>query len=277
MTHAIRALSPPPPRRSHARESVTATPALGYVDGPSLYEYVRSNPTGLLDAFGLRATAPPLPLAWKHAGSVTWGKGINAVRVSWSMQDVSSREELQRAMGTSGRSVFTVIKAKTLDRRCPYESFTWIQYSEARADGRVYTPPGGTSPWRGIDRYPNTNRPDGLPYTFLPAAQAAINRGDAYEGRVRALYDAKDADSIFIDWASSGGIANWGHYSVVTLVGRRDGKDIYLGSLVYQWSVDAAGTLKYGARPADIVDMANWFENVRWGYPDYTRDTLRVE
>lgn len=212
----------------------------GYVDGHNIYQFEHSSPPHLLDPLGLspsvgnpvgRIHLPGsldnngpvvpgagsdagkyfystndqtwMPVSMAQSGSGTWGTAPNLIHYTWTMQDVSAKADLQHAMGTSGKSVFTVIKVKQ-DGPCPFDRFSWIQFSEARQNGQVYVPPNGW-PWKGIDRYPNGGgRTDNSQATFLPNEQTAINAGNGYGGRVSSLYDSSNADTIFIDWASSG-------------------------------------------------------------------------
>ena len=136
-----------------------------------------------------------------------------------------------------------------------FPNLLWIQYTEAWHNGKIYTPPPTPEnpdpwPWNGLDRYPNNDRPDSLPYSNLPDEQEMTDRGMAYGGRICRLYEPQGADSIFVDWASSGGMANWGHYSVLMLIGREPrGREWSLGSVTWGWSTDAQGRLtRCGAR-----------------------------
>jgi hypothetical protein len=81
-------------------------------------------------------------------------------------------------------------------------------------------------------------------------------------------------DSIFIDWASSVGESNWAHYSVLSLVGQRNGKDYRLGSLVWMYSTDAQGRLAdYGVKPVSQEDLDQFFGALgNWPYGPYMRD-----
>lgn len=184
-------------------------------------------------------------------------------------------------MNTCGVSILLVVKAKLLERKL-FKRFLWIQYTEALQDGKVYTPPPTPEdphpwPWIGIDRYPNTiHRKDKLPYSSLPEEQDACDWGMAYGGRIKGLYTHQDADSIFVDWPSTGGQPSWGHYSVLTLIGRGwSGKEWSLGSLMWRYSVDASGKLKEcGARPANAEDCAKWLECVRAGNQSYMAETF---
>jgi hypothetical protein len=157
----------------------------------------------------------------------------------------------------------------------------WIQYTEAQVDGKVYVPPITPQhphgwPWRGIDRYPNNNRPDKLPYSNLPDEQDATNWGSAYEGRVRSLYTPENSDSIFVDWASAGEHRNWGHYSVLSLIGRGwTGTEWRLGSLMWRYDVHANGNFLFGGRTANETDIATWYDCVAEGNAEYVRTTYQ--
>jgi hypothetical protein len=218
------------------------------------------------------ASVPDSP---PHEGNGVWADGKSDY--SWTLRDVSDQNAL---MQTAGRSVFLVVKAKLRQRRL-FKHLMWIQYTEARLDGKIYVPsispqhPHGW-PWRGIDRYPNNNRPDKLPYSNLPHEQDATNWGAAYEGRVRSLYSPGNADSIFVDWASAGGNTNWGHYSVLSLIGRGwTGAKWRLGSLMWRYEVAPDGKFSFGARPADSTDIATWLNCVAEGNAEYMRTTYQ--
>jgi hypothetical protein len=221
------------------------------------------------------ATAPLFVETLPHEGSGVWTDGL--VDYSWMMQDVSDRNEL---MGTDGRSLLVVVKVKVRERRL-FKRLMWIQYTEAQVDGKLYIPP--ISPdhphgweWRGIDRYPNNNRPDKLPYSNLLAEQDASDWGAAYEGRVRTLYSPGDSDSVFVDWASAGDNTNWGHYSVLSLIGRGwAGSEWRLGSLMWRYDVGLDGTFKFGARLADEGDFATWLKYLAEGNVEYMKTTYK--
>ena len=223
----------------------------------------------------LPATAPPLSEPLPQQGSGVWADG--KVDFSWSLRDVSDRNDL---MQTAGKSVFLVVKAKLRERRL-FKRLMWIQYTEAQVDGKVYVPPISPQypngwPWRGIDRYPNNNRPDKCPYPNLPEEQDATDWGAAFGGRVSALYSPENADSIFVDWASAGGNLNWGHYSVLSLIGRGwSGSEWRLGSLMWRYEVEADGRFSFGGRAADAADIATWFNCVAEGNAEYMRTTYR--
>src|SRR5262249_46570496 len=121
-------------------------------------------------------------------------------------------------------------------------------------------------PWKGNDRYPNNARPDKEPYCYLPGEQALVDKGNAYGGIVASLYNAAGTDSVFVDWASSGGTRNWGQYSVVSLIGKKGGKDFRFGSLEWEYNVDASGKLTFGARPASDADVKTWMGALDAGY-----------
>lgn len=215
----------------------------------------------------------PADVPAAHEGSGTWGDG--RVDYAWSLQDISDKHHL---MDTCGHGVFFVAKAKVRERGL-FKRLLWIQYTEAIYQGSVYVPPAtpdrpSPSPWRGIDRYPNTARPDNLPYTALPDEQRYIDWGSAFEGAVRSLYSPGDADTVDVDWACSGGMLDWSHFSVVSLIGRgHSGKEWRLGSLTWVWSVDAGGgRFTFGARPADEQEVALWGQRLGEGYPSYVRD-----
>jgi hypothetical protein len=240
------------------------------------YQFVRDNPIDRDDPLGLQTSGPSSGPATNqtlaHDGNGTWGTGDHQVTYSFSMQDISGDARHQTAMGTSGNGIFTVIKVKK-GKTCPCDSFRWIQYSEARQNGKVYTPPGGY-PWSGMDRFPgNGGRTDPDTYTFTD--QAAVDSGNGYGGRVKDLYDPSGADSIFIDWASAGGQRNWSHYSVVVLICQKAGKDYRLGGLMYQWSVDGNGTMTYGAADASDKDIQAWDAGLKAGFPNYVGQTYK--
>lgn len=217
--------------------------------------------------------ASATPLASDGGG--TWSDAL--VDYSWSMRDIADHHHL---MGTCGHGVFFVCKAKVRQRGM-FKRLLWIQYTEALLSRSVYTPPPTPAdpnpwPWIGIDRYPNTTgRTDRLPYAMLPEVQQDADWGWAYEGRVKSLYAPGDADTVDVDWACSGGMVDWAHVSVLSLVGRgHTGREWRLGSLFWRWSVDAAGRFSYGARPADDADIALWRQRLTEGYPDYARDVF---
>ena len=221
----------------------------------------------------LAATSPvqtdPLP----SEGVSVWADG--KADCTWSLRDVSDHNAM---MDTSGKSILLVVKVKLRERRL-FKRLMWIQYTEAQVDGKVYVPPISEQyphgwPWRGIDRYPNDNRPDKLPYCNLPDEQDATDWGAAYGGRIRSLYSPDGADSIFVDWASSGGNTNWGHYSVLSLIGRGySGREWRLGSLMWRYTVGKDSGFSFGGRPADGVDEKTWLDCVKSGNAEYMRDT----
>jgi len=227
-----------------------------------------------MDLIEIPASGPPITDPLPAEGVGIWGDG--KVDYSWTMRDVSDRNDLMR---TAGKSVFLVVKAKLRARRL-FKRLMWIQYTEAQTNGKVYVPPISAQyphgwPWRGIDRYPNDNRPDKLPYSNLPEEQDATDWGAAYGGCVRSLYSPESADSIFVDWASSGGHQNWGHYSVLSLIGRGwTGTEWRLGSLMWRYHVSSDGNFTFGGRPADSADFATWLQCVADGNAEYMRTTF---
>src|ERR1700704_3747389 len=64
----------------------------GYVDGPNLYEFVESNPVGLLDPMGLQATSRPAALgdAALGGGSATFNAGDYSVDAQYSLSALAS-------------------------------------------------------------------------------------------------------------------------------------------------------------------------------------------
>lgn len=209
-------------------------------------------------------------------GSVFWiGERC---RITWSLKDVSDKHDL---MGTRGKALLVVVKAKLIERKL-FKRLLWIQYTEALLDDKIYTPAPTAEdpnpwPWVGIDRYPNMRgRKDDLPYSSLPDEQDRSDWGYAYEGRIKGLYDHSDADSVFVDWPSNGDCANWGHYSVLTLIGRGwTGEEWSLGSLMWRWSVDGSGNLQFGARPAEPGDITKWEKSLAPNYPGYFGKSFR--
>ncbi len=228
-----------------------------------------------MDDDALPAAAPPPQYPLPHEGAGVWADG--KADYSWTLRDVSEHNAL---MNSSGRSLFLVVKVKLRERRL-FKQLMWIQYTEAQVDGKVYTPPISPQyphgwPWRGIDRYPNNCRHDKLPYSNLPEEQDATNRGHAYNGRVRGLYSPDDSDCIFVDWASTGGNSNWGHYSVLSLIGRGwSGSEWRLGSLMWRYDVTPDGQLFFGARPADPSDVSTWYECVAEGNAQYVQSIYK--
>jgi len=212
---------------------------------------------------------------WHADGSGEWAQG--RCRFSWVLRHVSSYAEL---MGSSGRCVLMVAKAKLLERG-RFERLLWIQYTEALVNGHVYTPAPTADnpnpwPWVGIDRYPNTTgREDHLPYVFLPEEQRLVDRGYAYGGRIQSLYDPGDSDTVCVDWASSG-IPNWSHHSALMLIGRDfSGDEWSIGSLAWRWSIDAEQQFTFGARIATPADLAAWTQCMSTNCPQYMADTFR--
>ncbi|CAN5430934.1 hypothetical protein BH10PLA1_BH10PLA1_06670 [soil metagenome] len=216
---------------------------------------------------------PDLP----HEGSGTWAHG--RVDYSWSLTDVS---HLHDRMQSAENALFFLIKARLKERRL-FKSLFWIQYTEARLNGEVYTPdptPEDPNPWPwiGIDRCPNMrSRKDNLPYSNTPEEQERVNWGYAYDGRIRDLYKP-DADSIDVDWASSN-IPGWSHYSVITLIGREyTGKEWALGSLTWKWSIDSDGKMgQFGGLHATTDDIAKWTAAMTAGNPTYMNDVFAGE
>src|SRR5215469_11195876 len=114
----------------------------------------------------IAASAPVEAGELPHAGGGIWADGL--ADYSWTMQDVSDKNEL---MDTGGKSMLLVVKLKFRERRL-FQRVMWIQYTEAQVNGRVYVPPISAEhphgwAWRGIDRYPNSGRTDKLPYSNL--------------------------------------------------------------------------------------------------------------
>lgn len=240
---------------------------IGYVDGMNAYQFVRSNPARYLDPFGLQTTAPTTRPA--AGGMIIWGIGDNEFEVEWSIQDTTG-SATHNQFGTRGSGIFKTIKVKK-GPKCGCDNLLWIQYTEARKNGQVYTPPNGF-PWQGIDRYPAGGRPDREPYTFLPDEQEKVNQGNAYGGRVPGMYDPTGFDSTFVDWAASGGTHNWGQYSVVTLMCIKDGKAYSVGSYVFEYNVDAQGNLTFSGRPPTQDDLDKVGADFEKNNPEYLRD-----
>lgn len=222
----------------------------------------------------------PLDVPSASEGSGSWAHG--KIDYAWSLRDTSDLRDHHDSMRTSGPGVLMLVKAKVRERGL-FERLLWIQYTEAVHRGRIYTPrptpqDPRPSPWRGIDRYRQDLHADDLPYTALPDDQQSIDRGRAYDGRLRSLYSPEGADSVDVDWSSSGGMREWGHFSVVSLIGRgRAGREWRLGSFTWRWSVDAAGEFSFGGRAADEAEVALWRQRLGEGYPRYVSDTFAGE
>lgn len=110
---------------------------VGYADGMNPYQAVRGSPTNFLDPVGLRTTAPTTKPA--AGGTATWGSGDNEFEVEWSIVDTTGSATHKR-FGTRGPGIFKTIKVKK-GPKCGCDNLLWIQYTEARKDGKVYTPP----------------------------------------------------------------------------------------------------------------------------------------
>ena len=193
---------------------------------------------------------------WTAEGSGWWSEG--RCRFTWSLRNVTAHNHLMNF--ESNNSVLMVSKAKMRDRGA-FKQLLWIQYTEALVDGKIYTPAASPQdpnpwPWIGIDRYPNTiHRKDHLPYVSLPDEQRRVDWGHAYEGRIKSLYDNKDSDTVNVDWASSG-YPNWGHYSVLTLIGR--------GFMGAEWSIGSIAWRGRATRPGTLNLARGWPSPKTW-------------
>ena len=86
-------------------------------------------------------------------------------------------------------------------------------------------------------------------------------------GGVHGLYDPSHSDSTTIDWASAGGAANWGQYSVTCLICQKNGKDYKVGCFQWGYSTDANGNMgNFGAMPATDADINAWKSALDPGY-----------
>lgn len=99
-----------------------------------------------------------------------------------------------------------------------------------------------------------------------------MNKGDAYGGAVKGMYDPAGFDSVFVDWATSGGTRNWGQYSVVTLMCIKDGKAYSVGSFVFEYTVDGQGNLTFSGRPPTPEDLDKVRADFEKNNPEYLRD-----
>lgn len=247
-----------------------------YIDGPNMYPMERSNPVRYTDPLGLQAqpagpATKPTSQPTAHSGTAKWGSGDSAMDVSWSIKDMTG-SSYNAAMGTGGPTVMPVVLVKNKPK-CACEHLVWIQYTEARKDGQVFVGPNNHLPWVGIDRYPNNARTDPDPYVFKPNDQAATNSGNAF-GRLQGAYDTNGANSVFVDWASSGGATRWQHFAVLTLICQKGGKDYRVGGLVIQWSADAAGNINFGGRDATDTDWNLAEQDFKNKNPDYLKNTF---
>jgi hypothetical protein len=213
------------------------------------------------------------------AGKGTWGAGILEVSYEWSLTDTTFMEDLHRRIATVPAGLFVLVKAFRTGTTDPDLKFNWIQYTAALRDGRVYVPPPPAPPWPwdGID---TGARNDGSPYTNPPAVQALLEAGRApgWQGVVQGLYRVGGADSIFVDWPASGGIANWGHFSVVGLIGSKGGKDRLIGAMKFAYATDDNNRLAaFGGGPAGVEDVEAW-KNALWaGFVEYMKNVFVEE
>lgn len=237
-------------------------------------EYIAflDNPIARVDPLGLQTSpAPTASPTLEHSGSGTWGEGRNKVTYDWSVTDTSAMADLNKQIGTAPPGVFKLIKVKR-GKDCNCDSLHWIQYTGAYQDGKPYTPPGGKFPWVGIDV---GGRDDGSPYTDTPEEQGKIDTGTGtgWRGVVKGLYNPTGFNSIFIDWASSGGAANWKHVSVAVLVCSHAGKDTVIGSLKFVYTTGADGKLSgYGATGTAPDDIKAWEDALKLQNGDYFKN-----
>lgn len=114
------------------------TDPIGYVDGLNLQEFVSSNPTNLLDPFGLQATTNRV---LEPTGTGTWDGGED-VEFEWSIRPMNAAEMERMGFGKDNDAVFTSIRV-TKGKTCDCENLRWISWGEVEGENI-----------RGIDRYP---------------------------------------------------------------------------------------------------------------------------
>jgi len=209
-------------------------------------------------------------------GKGMWGVGDTCVHYHWMLTDTSAMLERHARIGVMGPGLFVLVKARRTAETDPGLKFHWIQYTAALHEWRVYVPPPPAPPWpwNGVD---TGARNDGSPYTETPTRQARLDAGDGigWHAIVQDLYEVGDADSIFIDWPASGGNANWGHFSVVGLIGSKGGKDRLIGAMKFAYATDADNKLmSYGGAPAEAEDIEAWKKALRAGFVDYMKNVF---
>jgi hypothetical protein len=215
-------------------------------------------------------------LAGVTKGEGVWGAGDICVFYQWALTDTSSMSERHARIGALGPGVFVLVKATRTAETDSVLKFHWIQYTVALHEGQVYVPPPPAPPWPwdGVD---TGARNDGSPYTETPARQARLDAGNGigWHAVVQDLYEVEDADSIFIDWPASGGNANWGHFSVVGLIGSKGGKDRMIGAMKFAYATDADNKLvSHGGAPAEAGDIEAWKKALRAGFVNYMKNVF---